>query len=97
MGSQKAIRISALIIALIDIAAIIYASVVGKNPGFIVIISIVGIVGCILLFASGFIFSVDRNSKRKDGNPAIFKVSIGFIAMYFIAISPVILFFVSYK
>lgn len=96
MGS-KGIRISALVIALIDIAAIIYASVVGKNSGFIVIISIIGALGCILLLASGFIFSVDGNSKRKDGNPAIFKVSIGLMAMYFIAISPVILFFVSFK
>ena len=98
MGSQKAIRISALIIALIDVAAIIYAFVVGKNPGFIVIISIVGIAGCILLLISDFLFSLEsRAHNRDEDNPSIFRVAFGLIAMYFLAIAPLILFFISYK
>lgn len=98
MGSQKGVRISALVIALIDTAAIIYAALTGKNSGFIIIMGIVGFAGCVSLFVSGFLFSQEQRARNRENEyPSIFRVGFGLLAMYFIALTPVILFFVTFK
>jgi len=98
---SKANLIGSLVCLILDLPAIIYGIVkFASNSGdkakllFLIIFSIVGIIGAISIYFLDRLLKLEATARpKKDGRISIYRIVTGTLATYFIALLPQILYF----